>query len=719
MAGKAILLSYEEFMQEFVPAPEGELEPETRFKAANFSAIPHKGESDMYKPLKEAFNQDWLLPHDIAVATPNKADGNVASMQKIDGGLYHRHDAPRDSTNWSSIELSIECKTEPTQHDPLDDSSPEEAEAEAIKRKDVLGQVMSYSVLVFDNQQRTHHFTLLILGPMARIMRWDRAGLSATNKFDYTEKPEYLARFLWRFGRMTPEQRGHDPTAQRVLPGSDDYKRMHKRAEQLMKAEDGTVVGEHAREMFKNSLFVRAPAKVDAKGVPTGDVMDPVILGPAALWRLTVHDASGPRDFLVGLPHTTAGTLAGRGTRTYVAIDTARMDGPFVYLKDAWRVDHEEIEQEGKILAVLNDDSGGGPVNGVPTLRCHGDVEDQVTRSQIVWQRKHPGIDPKDCPLKTHRHYRLVVDEVCRPMREFDTFLDLVVVIHDCIAAHGDAYVRKGLLHRDISAGNVLIYPKQVVTDSGVIEDPVGILADWELAKKVDESRTKQAPRQPHRTGTWQFTSAMALDNPKKRVVVQDDMESFFHLILYYAIRFLPNNCGNVGRFMDEYFDGQLEEDGEYYGGEKKLNAMREGKVTVFGADALKFYTSEEQTQPSTDNTSQQDEEASDSSSSSGAPEIENAAASQAGGPPELHPINSLFSDFLARIKAHYALYYTPRKTIRKKTIQDGRRPPFSKPPIFTQRRMRLRIRFAGDSDEESDSDVLEPEHRCSVSLSV
>ncbi|KAJ3002582.1 hypothetical protein NUW54_g5771 [Trametes sanguinea] len=382
------------------------------------------------------------------------------------------------------------------------------------------------------------------------------------------------------------------------------------------------------------------------------------------------------------------------------------MDGPFVYLKDAWRVDHEGIEQEGKILAVLNDDSGGGPVNGVPTLRCHGDVEDQVTRSQIVWQRKHPGIDPKDCPLKTHRHYRLVVDEVCRPMREFDTFLDLVVMIHDCIAAHGDAYVRKGLLHRDISAGNVLIYPKQVVTDSGVTEDPVGILADWELASKVKESKTKQAPPQSHRAGTWQFTSAMALDNPEKRVVVQDDMESFFHLILYYAIRFLPNNCGNVDKFMDGYFDGQLEVDGEYYGGEEKLHAMREGKMTVFGADALKFYTSEEQTQPSADNTSQQYEEALDSSISSGALEIESAAASQeAGGSSELHPINSLFSDFLTRIKAHYALYYTPRKTIQKKPTQDDRRTRFSKPPTFTERRMRLRIRFAGDSDEESDSD--------------
>ncbi|OSD00272.1 hypothetical protein PYCCODRAFT_1469602 [Trametes coccinea BRFM310] len=718
MAGKIVLLSFEEFLEKFVPAPEGESEPVDQFKAADFSTIPHRGESDMYEPLTAAFNQDWLLPHDVAVATPNKGDADVASMQKIDGGLYRHNDAPDDSTRWSSIELSIECKTEPTQQDPLDDSSLG-PEAGSIKRKDVLGQIMCYAVLVFDNQQRTHHFTLLMLGHMARIMRWDRAGLLATKKFDYTKKPEYLAQFLWRFGRMTPEQRGHDPTAQRVLPGSDDYKLMHERAERLMKAPDGTIVGEHAREMFKNSLFLRAPLK--------DDPVNQVILGPAALWRLTVHGSSGHRDFLVGLPHTTAGTLAGRGTRTYVAIDAAHLDGPFVYLKDAWRVDHQGIEQEGKILAILNDGTGGGPVRAVPTLRCHGDVGDQVTRSQKVWQEKHPDIKPEDCPLKTHRHYRLVVDEVCRPLREFDMFLDLVVVIHDCIEAHGHAYRRKGLLHRDISAGNVLIYPKPVVTDNGTLEDPVGILADWELAKKVEEPNAKNAPRQPDRTGTWQFTSAMALDNPKKRIVVQDDMESFFHLLLYYAIRFLPHNCPNVGDFMDQYFDGQREENGVYYGGVLKLSAMRTGALTVFGGDALKFYTTEEYASPKVGSACGQEggsedpricpgtatEVLPDSSSSTSALSCGNAATAQeADDHLELHPINSLLSDFLARIKAHYVLYYTPRKTVKAKPATGVARTSFSKPSTSTARRTRLQFRVADDSDEESDqassSEILE-----------
>ncbi|KAI9062417.1 hypothetical protein FKP32DRAFT_1758965 [Trametes sanguinea] len=159
MDENSVLLSFDEFMKEFVPAPAGEPEPAHRFKTANFSTIPHMVEFDMYESLMAVFNREWLLPHDVAVATPHTRESNVASMQKIVCGLYARDYAPHSCTRWSSIELSIECKTEATQQDPLDDSGLA-PEAWAGKCKEVLGQVMCCAVLVFDNQQRAHHFTL-------------------------------------------------------------------------------------------------------------------------------------------------------------------------------------------------------------------------------------------------------------------------------------------------------------------------------------------------------------------------------------------------------------------------------------------------------------------------------------------------------------------------------------------------------------------------------
>ncbi|KAI8970802.1 hypothetical protein BD414DRAFT_540688 [Trametes punicea] len=567
MSDKIIIIPYDDFMATFVPPPADEAEPSERFADLDFTAIKTKPENAMYDPLTQAFNQDWLIPNDVAVATPSKPDPSVKSKQKIDGGLYRRQDAPEpmSETRWSAIELSIECKTLDTQQDPLDETKSDTPEADSQLRRDVLGQIMCYAVLVFDEQWRTHHFTLLILGGKARIFRWDRSGVVATSKFDYIEEPWKLGRFLWRFARMTPAQRGHDTSVTRVLPQSAYHKLMLAHADTPAETDDGTIVGEHARLKFKDSL----------EG--------------GALWCLKVDDKEcGTRYFLVGKPQFKAKGLAGRATRTYIAIDTEGKAGEFVYLKDAWRVAHNRIEQEGNILKKLNDDSNGGPVEFVPTLRCHGDVDDQVTVSQDIWRRMHPEAKPEECPLKTHRHYRLVVNEVGIPMREFRSVRELVACLAACMRAHGQAYRRKGLIHRDISAGNVLIYPRQTVVNGKTLELRGGLLADWELAKSVHDD--DDAPRQPDRTGTWQFMSASALKSLDKRILVPDDMESFFHVLLYFAIRYVTHNCPDVGRFMDLYFDGCQRHDGAFYGGEKKLLAMRHGELTTPLGDHLVFF---------------------------------------------------------------------------------------------------------------------------------
>ena len=56
-------------------------------------------------------------------------------------------------------------------------------------------------------------------------------------------------------------------------------------------------------------------------------------------------------------------------------------------------------------------------------------------------------------------------------------------------AAHGEAYNLKGLIHGDISAGNVLIYPtlKRHPRTGEMKATRVALLADWELAQRVDQ----------------------------------------------------------------------------------------------------------------------------------------------------------------------------------------------------------------------------------------
>ena len=63
----------------------------------------------------------------------------------------------------------------------------------------------------------------------------------------------------------------------------------------------------------------------------------------------------------------------------------------------------------------------------------------------------------------------------------------LIVLLN---AAHAAAY-KAGIIHRDISAGNMLIY----ADDDG---EWYGLLNDWELSKKINGSSPEG--RQPDRT---------------------------------------------------------------------------------------------------------------------------------------------------------------------------------------------------------------------------
>ena len=346
------------------------------------------------------------------VATPSKADPTDRTRQKMDCAMYSKSAAPPPDgcADWSNVELSVEMKVNKENKDDMFTEAWPHYPADSDKRKDNLGQVMSYSTLVFDRQHRTHHFTLVIIGSWARIIRWDRSVAVFTEKFDYKAEPHKLGRFLWCFSRLQPTQRGHDPTVTRVLPDSKDDILMHERAAQPRKV-GGRAVDEHVRTAFKNSLKTDWP-----------------------WYKMVVHDKTGDKELLVGKPNFIAAGLAGRGTRGYIAIDKADPYGPFVYLKDVWRVVHDRIQKEGDVLTELNTAN----VPYIPTLRYDGDVPgqrtDPIQRWKTLYGQKR-GSPPKEpqCPLKIHQHYRMVVNEVGSPLSDFANGKELVQIMLDCL----------------------------------------------------------------------------------------------------------------------------------------------------------------------------------------------------------------------------------------------------------------------------------------------
>ncbi|EJF59438.1 hypothetical protein DICSQDRAFT_181948 [Dichomitus squalens LYAD-421 SS1] len=180
--------------------------------------------------------------------------------------------------------------------------------------------------------------------------------------------------------------------------------------------------------------------------------------------------------------------------------------------------------------------------------------------------------------LRHMEHYRIVVAEVCLEVTSFLYGQQLARVIMHCIIGHRQAVERCRILHRDVSAGNILILP---TIKSGWIYW-TGILSDWELSKFLPADEAELKARQPHRTGTWYFMSIRSLAYPHRPLGIPDELESFLHVIIFFAIRFICSNCSLsvVHSFMEDYFDGMTNQGSNRYTcSTSKISTIREARL--------------------------------------------------------------------------------------------------------------------------------------------
>ncbi|KAI9056842.1 hypothetical protein FKP32DRAFT_1638736 [Trametes sanguinea] len=617
MAHKAIPLEPEVFLENFLKGPCQHLSeappPLDGNPFEHIAGAADMVESNISELFVAAVNNNTEIARGLKMALSEKMpDAGESDGAKIDAAFFRPELVPTDGRpHWADQMVSVEFKAHGTANDPYDDREPGKSiDAHAVTRKQVRGQIIHYAEKVFEYQHRTSLFMLIIIGRRFRISRWDRSGTIVTRSVDYVEQPEILYEMLWYMSRLSDEALGLDPTAYRVMPGSEDHVRMlqAKRAPAGSPDVDyleGTAdtlpapgaVFKYVREKFAQSLDERFP-----------------------WYRLEVPDGEGTRTFLVGKPTFCAPGMAGRGTKGYVALEVGASESParFVWLKDAWRTYYDDVEQEGLVLQQLN----AAEVANVPTLLCHGDILNQHTVTPEWWERRYqppvsvvsdtepspsPSVasssrtlvnptqvsgklskrsitevdhddSPEECPLRLHKHYRLVVAEVGLKLSCFQTARQLLQIVLDAIVAHREAVLKVNIMHRDISGGNILILPRPyVLSDGRTYIKWRGLLLDWELSKPNPKEGEKSRARQPERTGTWQFMSVAVLLDNTKAIEVSDELESFFHVILYNAVRYLRSNCtgADVGSFIEEFFDIYAYSDGNYTCGLKKATTMK------------------------------------------------------------------------------------------------------------------------------------------------
>ncbi|KAJ8475424.1 hypothetical protein ONZ45_g15614 [Pleurotus djamor] len=515
-----------ELLDECMPLAEGDELP-TDFAPDYFKDKPVHSEADLSKLLCNLINgaedgasplfQAWML-----VDTSNHKDKTAGEATRVDLKLVQssKYD-PTHRNNKGITEMDFELKVR--RSDAFNENPGEKLEEnldvlapmEATTGAETRGQLAMYASDICSRQHRTHLFMLYFFHPYVRILRWDRSGVIVTERFNYVTDCTPLVHYLYRFTRLDAAARGFDPTV--------------------------TVASETEAEVARKLLKRWEPKH------------------PRDVLKVAVPNGNKTEYFLIWGAIAEPRSPFGRGTRGYPAVQVLprnKYSKP-MFLKEQWRA--ASVGSEVDTLKKLKK----AKIKHVPTLICGGDFHEHTTLSdkfaKAEWKLR--GVD-----LDARTLTRLVVAEVGTPLSQFPNSKTLIQVIFDAFVGHQGAYSKCKILHRDVSAGNILI-----------IDGGRGMLSDWDLAKEV--SKLGDVGRTHDRTGTWAFMSVQLSKQPSKVHTVQDDIESFFWVVVYHAIRYSLHDQADVSTLIRKLFDECFMDGPQATGGTQKSMLINESNL--------------------------------------------------------------------------------------------------------------------------------------------
>ncbi|RPD54518.1 hypothetical protein L226DRAFT_575695 [Lentinus tigrinus ALCF2SS1-7] len=511
-------------------------DPAILTRASRRSACPDLGIYPKNTP------EDWL-DYDPS----SEADGDAGVSSTMESGLSGLMDDERitdvpirSRVAWGWAELLVKVKLE---------------KASPLHK----GQLSGCANDVFNGQHRLFFFMIAVVNDCACLVRFDRSGVAMTPSFNYLEEPDVIGNFLFRLSRLDRGGRGYDGTVEAASPEEerlfrDLHEQYHPRSAVATGLRDAATTG---WRVYK--VAVDAPFSTDRTPVRRSS-------------PLARH------ELLIGKPASVnRGSLVGRGTRGFVAYDLTSQQ--VVFLKDSWRPDSEDIRSEFENYMLITESKEMAESKKtygelhIPTVLGGGDVKhnDVIQRTRIPTQFYHPFI-----------HFRLIIKEVCRRLEDCKNSFQLLSALAYAYSAHMMIWESCKLLHRDVSAGNILIYNPRDEDDPNS-DNVVGLLADWDLAKTEEEIADGGATQRT-RSGTWPFMSARLQRFPEKPHELADDIESFYHVLNWCALLYLPHTTAldldHLAHFISRMYDYATTDDPQL-GSHEKLEYMEDGMTFV------------------------------------------------------------------------------------------------------------------------------------------
>ncbi|KAK7692048.1 hypothetical protein QCA50_005453 [Cerrena zonata] len=507
-------------------------------KGYDFSRINgDTGESDMYEPLCEAITK--VFPRFETHVVANAVDAHDVRIRPI-LAVVCKGQSFDQKKPFNSMDFWIEVKPK-RQQDAFthkDDYTSLENKSDSAKTREYL---ISYAAAVMSRQHRTCLFSLLICDHYVRFFRWDRSGCVVSELVDFLEHPEILAYFFLCYGHLSAVKRGLDTTATR--PSEKEERLLQdalKEYEVRCKA-----------QKRKNVTALKQPIEGES---------------PWPVFKIKMKIDGALRSLIVRRPLWGADSPCGRATRGYLAYDLKGRK--LVFLRDFWRTEDEYITPERIIYAEMED----GEVPFLPIVLAAGDVKTGRTAQTTVTQHYANSRVSQEwmmpcARLKTYVHCR-VVQELAYPLASAVSSKEAVQAIRDVLQVIKIAYYECGLLHCDISTGNIMIG-----------KNDRGVLNDWDHALKL---ALKNLPH-PTRTGTWQFSSVSLLTGEGQEHEIQDDVESCFWVLLYIAFHYFKHDGPTFD--LDFFYEYRsFNDEGPPTGGCRKLVLL-----TAYCLDKVKW----------------------------------------------------------------------------------------------------------------------------------
>ncbi|KAH9939898.1 hypothetical protein B0H21DRAFT_893797 [Amylocystis lapponica] len=432
---------------------------------------------------------DWLLLFaEVERENAEKARSSKSVRQR------NKHESTRKS-----------CKRKsPDSHDNDVEPPPKRRKQAAVSPQEAqtakhLNEMLSHGIRSFASG-------FFMKGRLMHLWYGDRMGLVKSCAFDWQKEPALMALVFAALGTANLAQLGISPFLEfsPTSPTFDSYDGGH-----IVLPASEVVIGDNQERPSEDMVF-----KIDTM---------------RRVW--TDWGAVGRGTTIV--PLEAIGAAAGRlGTEPLVA-------------KMAWL--HASRTPEEKFIRVVRNklqQKAPGHLRHIVDLKCF------VTRNMADMGLPRAFMDI-GLAEEDKRDFRLMVMKQYEPLESVDGVDEFKVVFEHVVRAHHWVLSTSGVLHRDISAGNIMFY-------RNAEGHAVGMLCDWDLAAEQlsdaeyeeDDNRSFRIHPMPKEDDQG-ATSASHWDRPiyRARHVIggrtplhryRHELESFFFLLSYVCAVFDP-----------------------------------------------------------------------------------------------------------------------------------------------------------------------------------